>query len=78
MFIALGGNFASATPDTVQTWKALRRCQLTVHIATKLNRSHLLPGAISYLLPVLGRIEIDKQATGPQSLSMEDSSACTR
>ena len=50
--------------------------RLTVNVATKLNRSHLLPGAISYLLPVLGRIEIDKQATGPQSLSMEDTSAC--
>jgi molybdopterin-dependent oxidoreductase alpha subunit len=75
-FVMLGGNFARAIPDTERMEAAWRQMRLTVNIATKLNRSHLLPGAISYLLPVLGRIEIDKQATGPQSLSMEDSSAC--
>jgi molybdopterin-dependent oxidoreductase alpha subunit len=73
VFIALGGNFASATPDTVQTWKALRKCQLTVHIATKLNRSHLVHGKDALILPCLGRTEIDVQATGPQSVTVEDS-----
>ncbi len=66
VFVALGGNFAAATPDTVETWKALRRCQLTVHIATKLNRSHLVHGREALILPCLGRTEIDIQATGPQ------------
>jgi len=55
---------------------AWRRLRLTVNIATKLNRSHLLPGEISYILPVLGRIEMDEQATGLQSTSMEDSTGC--
>jgi molybdopterin-dependent oxidoreductase alpha subunit len=73
VFIALGGNFASATPDTVQTWKALRRCQLTVHIATKLNRSHLIHGREALILPCLGRTEIDVQANGPQGVTVEDS-----
>jgi molybdopterin-dependent oxidoreductase alpha subunit len=73
VFIALGGNFASATPDTLQTWKALRKCQLTVHIATKLNRSHLVHGKDALILPCLGRTEIDIQAAGPQSVTVEDS-----
>ena len=51
-------------------WPGLR---LTVHIATKLNRSHLAPGQVSYLLPCLGRTDEDIQATGPQAVSMEDS-----
>jgi molybdopterin-dependent oxidoreductase alpha subunit len=73
VFVGLGGNFAAATPDTPRTQQALRQCDLTVHIATKLNRSHLLPGKTSYILPCLGRIELDMQATGPQAVSMEDS-----
>jgi anaerobic selenocysteine-containing dehydrogenase len=44
VFIAMGGNFAAATPDTAATWRALRRCELTVHITTKLNRSHVVHG----------------------------------
>ena len=52
------------------------RMRLSVQIATKLNRTHLLPGEMTYLLPCLGRIEIDEQATGPQAVSMEDSTAC--
>ena len=55
---------------------AWRKLRLSVQIATKLNRSHLIPGEVSYLLPCLGRIEIDQQATGPQAVSMEDSTAC--
>ncbi len=73
VFFALGGNFAAATPDTVETWKALRRCQLTVHVSTKLNRSHLIHGREALILPCLGRTEIDVQAGGPQSVTVEDS-----
>jgi anaerobic selenocysteine-containing dehydrogenase len=50
--------------------------RLSVQVATKLNRTHLLPAEVTYLLPCLGRIEIDQQATGPQAVSMEDSTAC--
>ncbi len=73
VFIALGGNFASATPDTANTWKALRRCALTVHITTKFNRSHTIHGRDALLLPCLGRTEIDMQASGPQGVTVEDS-----
>ncbi len=72
-FLGLGGNFARAIPDTERVEATWRDLPLTVHIATKLNRSHLLPGKTSYLLPCLGRIEVDRQATGPQAVSMEDS-----
>jgi molybdopterin-dependent oxidoreductase alpha subunit len=73
VFIALGGNFASATPDTYATWKALRQCELTVHVATKLNRSHIVHGRNALILPCLGRTEIDVQAAGPQGVTVEDS-----
>ncbi|WP_367065856.1 FdhF/YdeP family oxidoreductase [Oryzisolibacter sp. LB2S] len=73
VFIALGGNFAAATPDTYETWKALRRCDLTVHVATKLNRSHVVHGREALILPCLGRTEIDMQAAGPQGVTVEDS-----
>ena len=72
-FLALGGNFARAIPDHDETGPAWRDVPLTVHIATKLNRSHLMPGKTCYLLPCLGRIELDEQATGAQLLTMEDS-----
>ena len=75
-FIMLGGNFLRAVPDHSRMEPAWSRMRLTVNVATKLNRSHLFPGAVSYILPVLGRIEIDEQATGAQSLSMEDSTSC--
>ncbi|WP_046116114.1 FdhF/YdeP family oxidoreductase [Aquincola tertiaricarbonis] len=75
-FIGLGGNFVRAVPDHHAIEPAWRRLQLTVHVATKLNRSHLLPGATSYLLPCLGRIERDLQAGGVQTVSVEDSTAC--
>ena len=71
-FVMLGGNFLRAVPDTDRMEAVWRRMRLTVNIATKLNRSHLHPGKVSYLLPVLGRTEIDSQASGRQSLSMED------
>ncbi|BEU95783.1 FdhF/YdeP family oxidoreductase [Acidovorax sp. DW039] len=73
VFFALGGNFAAATPDTYETWKALQRCDLTVHVATKLNRSHVIHGREALILPCLGRTEIDMQATGPQGVTVEDS-----
>lgn len=73
IFFAMGGNFAAATPDTEQTYRALRNCALTVHVATKLNRSHLVHGREALLLPCLGRTELDLQAGGPQSVSVEDS-----
>jgi molybdopterin-dependent oxidoreductase alpha subunit len=75
-FVMLGGNFVRAIPDRDQMEPAWRRMRLTVNIATKLNRSHLVHGAVSFLLPVLGRIERDVQPSGEQSSSMEDSTAC--
>lgn len=73
VFFAMGGNFAVATPDSAATQAALRQCELTVHVATKLNRSHLVHGQDALILPCLGRTEIDLQAGGPQSVSVEDS-----
>ncbi len=73
VFIAMGGNFAAATPDTPVTEQALRNCALTVNITTKLNRSHLVAGKEALILPCLGRTEIDMQASGPQAVSVEDS-----
>ncbi|MES2105013.1 MAG: FdhF/YdeP family oxidoreductase [Pseudomonadota bacterium] len=73
VFFAMGGNFATATPDTDATHRALRNCALTVHVATKLNRSHLVHGREALILPCLGRTEIDMQEAGPQAVSVEDS-----
>ena len=73
VFFALGGNFAAATPDTFETWKALRNCDLTVHVTTKLNRSHIVHGKQALILPCLGRTEIDMQASGAQGVTVEDS-----
>ncbi|TBO27864.1 FdhF/YdeP family oxidoreductase [Aquabacterium lacunae] len=73
VFFGMGGNFAAATPDTPATWAALQRCALTVHVATKFNRSHTVHGREALVLPCLGRTEIDQQATGPQHVSVEDS-----
>src|SRR6185369_12978005 len=66
VFMALGGNFAAASPDTAVTEAALASCDLTVHVSTKLNRSHAVPGAVSPILPCLGRTEADRQAAGAQ------------
>ncbi|HWV09852.1 MAG TPA: FdhF/YdeP family oxidoreductase [Pseudomonas sp.] len=73
VFIGLGGNFAQATPDSPRTHQALQNCDLTVQVSTKLNRSHLTTGTDALILPCLGRTDIDKQATGPQSVTVEDS-----
>jgi len=75
-FLGLGGNFARATPDHSRMKPAWSTLDLTVSVATKLNRSHLLHGRFSYLLPCLSRIEIDRQAGGEQAVSMEDSTGC--
>ena len=75
-FVGLGGNFVRAVPETVLMEAAWSELALTVQIATKLNRSHLIHGKVAYLLPCRGRIEIDHQATGPQSVTMEDSTGC--
>ncbi len=72
-FVALGGNFLSATPDTEFTAAALRRCALTAHVSTKLNRSHLVTGRTALILPCLGRSERDVQAAGEQFVTTEDS-----
>jgi molybdopterin-dependent oxidoreductase alpha subunit len=73
VFIAMGGNFLSATPDTEFTAEALRRCSLTAHVATKLNRAHLVTGRTALILPCLGRSERDVQASGEQFVTTEDS-----
>ena len=73
VFLALGGNFLSATPDTLYTAEALRNMRLTVQISTKLNRSHLITGRQALILPCLGRTEIDRQSSGPQFVTTENS-----
>ncbi|HEV7856646.1 MAG TPA: FdhF/YdeP family oxidoreductase [Herminiimonas sp.] len=75
-FVMLGGNFVRAIPDHSRIEPAWRQIPLTVQIITKLNRSAIIHGRHSYLLPCLGRIEIDRQAGGPQSVSVEDSTGC--
>jgi molybdopterin-dependent oxidoreductase alpha subunit len=75
-FIGLGGNFVRAAPDTERLEQAWRRLRLTVQVATKLNRSHLVCGEDALLLPCLGRLERDTQASGDQYVTMEDSTAC--
>jgi molybdopterin-dependent oxidoreductase alpha subunit len=73
VFFALGGNFLSATPDTEFTAQALRRCRLTAHVSTKLNRAHLVTGEQALILPCLGRTETDVQEGRPQFVSTENS-----
>jgi molybdopterin-dependent oxidoreductase alpha subunit len=73
VFVAMGGNFAAAIPDLQRTQAAIRNLDLTVQISTKLNRSHLIHGRDALILPCLGRTEIDIQALGAQSITVEDS-----
>jgi molybdopterin-dependent oxidoreductase alpha subunit len=72
-FLALGGNFAAASPDTELTERALGRLDLAVHVATTLNRTHVVSGGEVLLLPCLGRSERDVQASGEQFVTVEDS-----
>jgi len=71
-FVGLGGNFIRAVPDTEIMERAWRHLTLTVQIATKLNRSAVIHGQSAYVLPCLGRIEIDRQTTGAQFVTIED------
>jgi molybdopterin-dependent oxidoreductase alpha subunit len=73
VFFAMGGNFLSATPDTHRTAEALKKCSLTVHVSTKLNRSHLITGKRALILPCLGRTDKDIQKTGEQFVTCENS-----
>ncbi|CAM1354356.1 FdhF/YdeP family oxidoreductase [Tenacibaculum insulae] len=73
VFVGMGGNFISATPDTEFTADALKNCDLTVQISTKLNRSHLIHGKQALILPCLGRSEKDIQKNGEQFVSVENS-----
>ena len=73
VFLGLGGNFVQAAPDTDVMVDALRRARMTVHVSTKINRSHLVCGETALILPTLGRTEKDVQASGEQFVSVEDS-----
>ncbi|OLP02749.1 formate dehydrogenase [Mycolicibacterium porcinum] len=73
VFVGMGGNFASAAPDTAYTFAGLQKCDLTVQVSTKLNRSHVIHGRRALILPCLGRTEKDEQKAGVQSTSVEDS-----
>jgi molybdopterin-dependent oxidoreductase alpha subunit len=73
VFIAMGGNFLSATPDTRFTAEALSKCKLTVHVSTKLNRSHLVHGEEALILPCLGRSDMDMRNGENQFVSCENS-----
>lgn len=73
VFIAMGGNFLSATPDTMYTAQALRNCHLTVHVSTKLNRSHIVHGKEALILPCLGRSDKDLQQNEQQFVTCENS-----
>jgi molybdopterin-dependent oxidoreductase alpha subunit len=73
VFFALGGNFVAATPDSDLTAASMANCRLTVHVATKLNRSHLYHGTEALILPCLGRTERDVRGSGEQAVTVEDS-----
>lgn len=73
VFFAMGGNFLSASPDTEFTASALRTCDLTIQVSTKLNRSHLVTGKEAIILPCLGRTESDIQNGKPQFVTVENS-----
>lgn len=73
VFFAMGGNFLSATPDTDYTAEALQKCEMTVHVSTKLNRSHLIHGQEALIFPCLGRMDDDVQESGEQFVTVENS-----
>ena len=75
-FIGLGGNFVRAIPERGLMEDRWQNMRLTVQIATKLNRSHLINGKVAYLLPCLGRLEHDEQESGRQVVTIEDSTSC--
>lgn len=71
--LCLGGNFAVALPDHQRGFPAMQQLDLSVHVGTKLNRSHLLVARETFIFPCLGRTELDEQETGRQSVTVEDS-----
>ena len=73
VFFAMGGNFVAAAPDTAYTEAAMWRCELTVHVSTKLNRSHLVTGETALILPCITRSERDEQEGGTQFVTVENS-----
>jgi molybdopterin-dependent oxidoreductase alpha subunit len=73
VLFAMGGNFLSAPADTMYTAEAVKKCALTAVVSIKLNRSHLVTGRVALILPCLGRTEIDRQASGEQFMTVEDS-----
>lgn len=73
LFVAMGGNFVSATPDSEFTGLAMQNCEMTVQISTKLNRSHLVTGEEALILPCISRSELDQQESGEQFVSVENS-----
>jgi len=73
VFVGMGGNFISATPDSILTARAMQNCRLTVQVSTKLNRSHIVTGEQALILPCLSRSESDVQKSGPQFVSVENS-----
>ncbi|MHB8960290.1 MAG: FdhF/YdeP family oxidoreductase [Candidatus Limnocylindrales bacterium] len=75
VFVGMGGNFALATPDTAYTHAALQELELTVQVSTKLNRSHIVHGKRALILPCLARTERDRQRSGEQGVTVEDSMA---
>jgi len=75
-FVGLGGNFLRAAPDIERLAAAWTGLDVAVHVATRLNFTHVVPGRETYLLPCLGRIEIDQQASGAQTVAIEDSTGC--
>ncbi|HEV7379713.1 MAG TPA: FdhF/YdeP family oxidoreductase [Dyadobacter sp.] len=73
VFFAMGGNFLSATPDTLKTAEALQKCRLTIQVSTKLNRSHLIHGKEAIILPCFGRSDRDETGGTEQFVSCENS-----
>lgn len=72
VFFGMGGNFLSATPDTTYTAQAMRNCQMTVHVSTKLNRSHLVHGDEAFILPCYSRSDVDDTGGKEQFVSCEN------
>jgi molybdopterin-dependent oxidoreductase alpha subunit len=73
VFVGMGGNFVRAVPDPAYTFPAMQKCELTIQVSTKLNRSHLIHGRDALILPCLGRTEKDHGKEGLQGITVEDS-----
>ncbi len=73
IFVGMGGNFVLAAPDPAYTFLAVQKCELTIQVSTKLNRSHLIHGRDALILPCLGRTEKDHGKEGLQGITVEDS-----